>query len=217
MKVKFSPDTRDDFRNYKEYLQKLKDSNKGKYRHIKPEDEKKKLRSNIGNSIGDKDNHSKSIFPKEFEYGSESHNMYIDKKSHHIVFYKVVTPKKKGNEPYISIEKCIHSKELRKKLEEKDLEPLEDGDPKLLLDYITIEKEDKINDESLTDEEREEYKKKEDELKERISTNSKKSKNKEEEVTDPDTGKKVKKVKHVGERGGKYYIDDNGNKVYPEE
>lgn len=52
MKVKFSPDTRDDFRNYKEYLQKLKKSDTDKYRHIKPKEEKKKLRNNIGGSIG---------------------------------------------------------------------------------------------------------------------------------------------------------------------
>ena len=51
----------------------------------------------------------------------------------------------------------------------------------LLLDYITVEKEDKVNNETLTDEEREEYKKKEDKLKERISN---KSKEKKEEVTE---------------------------------
>ena len=139
MKVKFSNETKIDFGKYKEYLQELKNSNTDKYRHIKPEDEKKKLRNKIGNSIGDKDNHSKSIFPQEFEYGSESHKMYIDKKSHHVVFYKVITPKKKGSEPYVSIEKCIHSKELKKELDKKGIEPLEDSDPQLLLDYITIE------------------------------------------------------------------------------
>ena len=46
MKVKFSPDTRDDFRNYKKHLQELKNSNSNKYRHIKPEESKKKLREN---------------------------------------------------------------------------------------------------------------------------------------------------------------------------
>lgn len=46
MKVKFSPHTRDDFGKYKDYLQKLKKSNTDKYRHIKPEEEKKKLRDN---------------------------------------------------------------------------------------------------------------------------------------------------------------------------
>ena len=214
MKVKFSPHTRDDFGKYKDYLQKLKKSNTDKYRHIKPEEEKKKLRDNIGSSIGNKDDHSDSIFPKEFDYSSDSHKMYIDKKSHHVIFYKVVKTKK--GEPYISIEKCIHSQELRKELEKKEIEPLEDSDPKLLLDYITIEKEDKVNDETLTDDEREEYKKKEEELKERISNKSKKTE-KKEEVTDPKTGKKIKKVKHTGPRGGHYYINDNGEHIYPEE
>lgn len=46
MKVKFSPHTRDDFGKYKDYLQKLKKSSTDKYRHIKPEEEKKKLRDN---------------------------------------------------------------------------------------------------------------------------------------------------------------------------
>ena len=41
MKVKFSPDTRDGFRNYKNHLQELKKSNSSKYRHIKPEESKK--------------------------------------------------------------------------------------------------------------------------------------------------------------------------------
>ena len=212
MKVKFSPDTKDDFRNYKEYLDKLKKSDTGKYGHIKPENEKKKLRDDISSSIGDKDVHCDSIFPTEFDYSSDSHKMYIDKKSHHIVFYKVVKPKK--GDPYVSIEKCIHSTELKKELDKKGIEPLEDGDPKLLLDYITVEKEDKVNKETLTDEEREKYKKKEDELKERISNQSKENK---VEVTDPETGKKIKKVKHTGPRGGHYYINDKGEHIYPEE
>ena len=50
------------------------------------------------------------------------------------------------------------NKKNRKELEKKDIKPLEDSDSQLLLDYITIEKEDKVNDETLTDEEREEYK-----------------------------------------------------------
>ena len=197
MKVKFSPDTRDDFRNYKDHLQELKKSNSNKYRYINPEESKKKLRDNIGSSIGDKDEHSDSIFPKEFDYSSDSHKMYIEKKSHHVVFYKVVKHKK--GEPYVSIEKCIHSTDLRKELEKKDIKPLEDSDPKLLLDYITIEKEDKVKDETLTDEEREEYKKKEEELKERISNNSKGiEKEDKDEYGNPRQHK-------TGPRGGKYY------------
>ena len=215
MKVKFSPDTKDDFRNYKEYLKKLKDSDSNRYHHISPEESKKKLRGSISSSIGNKNDHFDSIFPEYFDYGCDSHKMFIDKKSHHVVFYKVVTPKKKGSEPYISIEKCIHSTELKKELDKNGIEPLEDSDPKLLLDYITVEKEDKVNNETLTDEEREEYKKKEDKLKERISNKSKE--NKKEEVIDPETGKKIKKVKHTGPRGGHYYINDKGEHIYPEE
>ena len=89
MKVKFSNETKNDFGKYKDHLQELKKSNSSKYRHIKPEESKKKLRDNIGSSIGNKENHSDSIFPKEFDYNSDSHKMYIDKKSHHVVFYKV--------------------------------------------------------------------------------------------------------------------------------
>ena len=197
MKVKFSPDTKDDFRNYKEYLDKLKKSDSGKYSHIKPENEKKKLRDDIGSSIGDKDEHSDSIFPKEFDYSSDSHKMYIDKKSHQVVFYKVIKPKK--GESYVSIEKCIHSTELKKELDKKGIKPLEDSDPKLLLDYITVEKEDKVNNETLTDEEREEYKKREDELKERISN---KSKGIEKEDKDENGNPRQHKT---GPQGGKYY------------
>lgn len=121
----------------------------------------------------------------------------MKKKSHHVVFYKVVKPKK--GEPYVSIEKCIHSTDLRKELEKKDIKPLEDSDPKLLLDYITIEKEDKVKDETLTDEEREEYKKKEEELKEQISNNSKGiEKEDKDEYGNPRQHK-------TGPRGGKYY------------
>ena len=197
MKVKFSNETKNDFRKYKDHLQELKKSNSDKYHHVKPEDEKKKLRDNISSSIGNKDDHSDSIFPKEFNYSSDSHKMYIDKKSHHVVFYKVIKTKK--GEPYVSIEKCIHSQELRKELEKKEIEPLEDSDPKLLLDYITIEKEDKVNDETLTDDEREEYKKKEEELKERISN---KSKGIEKEDKDENGNPRQHKT---GPQGGKYY------------
>lgn len=197
MKVKFSPNTKDDFRNYEDYLKDLKSSDVKKYSHLSPGKENKKLRDNINNTIGNKGNHSDSIFPKEFEYNSDSHKMYVDKKSHHIVFYKVVNPKK--GKPYISIEKCIHSTELSKELEEKDIKPLNNADPELLLDYITVEKEDKVKDDSLTDEERDEYKKKEDELKERIS-------NKKEgiEKEDKDENGNPRQYK-TGPQGGKYY------------
>ena len=37
---------------------------------------------------------------------------------------------------------------------------------------------------------------------------------KEEEVEDPETGKKVKKIVFTGPRGGRFYKSDKGNKVY---
>lgn len=92
-----------------------------------------------------------------------------------------------------------------------------------MLDYITVEKEDKVKADDLSNKEREEYKEKEDELKDRIADKkNKKSKldnddGEEAEVTDPETGKKIKKKRHTGERGGKYYIGKGGERVYPPE
>lgn len=209
MKVKFSPNTKDDFGNYKEYLQELKKSDSDKYYHINPGEEKKNLRNSIGNSIGNKDNHSDSIFPKEFRYGSESHKMYVDKKRHHVVFYKIINPKK--GKPYISIEKCIHSTDLSKELEKKDIKPLENCDPELLLDFLTIEKEDKVNNETITDEERDEYNKRKVELEKIIDSKNKKDSNEkydsesdEIEKEDKDENGNPRQYK-TGPKGGKYY------------
>ena len=77
MKVRFSNETKNDFGKYKEHLQDLKKSDIDKYRHIKPEEEKKKLRDNIGSSIGNKDDHSDSIFPKEFLNLNSKENQII--------------------------------------------------------------------------------------------------------------------------------------------
>lgn len=147
--------------------------------------------------------------------------MHIDKNSHHIVFYKVVIPKGKGREPYISIEKCIHSTKLREKLEKRNIKILDDSDPELLLDFLTVEMEDKVNVETITDEEREEYNKRREDLERRISEKKKSSKEnpdgEEEEVKDPDTGKKVKRIVYTGPKGGRYYKTDNGEKVYIDE
>ena len=45
----------------------------------------------------------------------------------------------------------------------------------------------------------------------------KETKEEKEEITDPETGNKIKKVKHTGPRGGHYYINDKGEHIYPEE
>lgn len=212
MKVVFTSETKEDFRKHNDYVRKQKKSDGHKYQSYELKGINKSFKKNLGENLEKIKEPKDSIFPKEFEYSSDSHKMYVDKKSHYVVFYTVETTK--SGEKIMKVRKNIHSTELRKELDKKGIKPLEDGDPELLLDYITVEKEDKVKDETLTDEEREEYKKKEDELKERISN---KSKDNKEEVTDPETGKKIKKVKHTGPRGGHYYINDNGEHIYLEE
>ena len=149
----------------------------------------KSLKKNIKNGVGNQKEHKKSIFPKKFEYNYDTHKMYIDKKSHHVVFYTI---KKTKNGDVVKIEKCIHSVELKKELDKRGIKPLKSGDKSLLDDLETIYKEDDIN------------------LREE-------NEGKKEEVIDPKTGKKTKKVKHTGPRGGHYYINDKGEHIYPEE
>ena len=193
MKVIFTSKTKEDFRKHNDYVRKQKKSDGHKYQSYELKGINKSFKKNLKENLEKIKEPKDSIFPKEFEYSSDSHKMYVDKKSHYVVFYKVITPKK--GEPYLSIEKNIHSTELKKELEEKGVKPLKDCDKSLLDVLETVYKEDDV----------------------KLRDDSEDEKETQEEVTDPDTGKKIKKVKHVGERGGKYYIDDNGNKVYPEE
>lgn len=194
MKVKYSKSTQDDFRKHRDYLTRTGKSDGHKYQKYELDGISKSLKSNISKGLTDIKEHKDSIFPKEFEYHSDSHKMYVDKKSHHIVFYKVITPKK--GEPYISVEKCIHSTELRKELEKRGIKPLKGCDKSLLDDLETVYREDDVKSKEDSDEE---------------------SKETKEEITDPETGKKIKKVKHTGPRGGHYYINDKGEHIYPEE
>ena len=80
----------------------------------------------------------------------------------------------------------------------------------------------------LTDEERDEYNKKEKELESRIESQNKKErkkkekeepedKGKEEEVYDEETGKTVKQIVYTGPKGGRFYKSDNGENVYVDE
>ena len=194
MKVKYSKSTQEDFRKHRDYLTRTGKSDGHKYQKYELDGISKSLKSNISKGLTDIKEHKDSIFPKEFEYHSDSHKMYVDKKSHHIVFYKVITPKK--GEPYISVEKCIHSTELRKELEKRGIKPLKGCDKSLLDDLETVYREDDVKSKEDSDEE---------------------SKETKEEITDPETGKKIKKVKHTGPRGGHYYINDKGEHIYPEE
>ena len=207
MNIELSDNAKKEIVNYSKYLAKTTKFDKEKIQELTTKFEEQ-LKKNINSSDNE---HSDSIFPRKTKFG-KGYKMCVDKSKHRVIFYKI--DKDENGKEVARIHECPHSTDLKKELDKKGIEPLEDSDPKLLLDYITIEKEDKVNNETLTDEEREEYKKREDELKERISNKSKETK---EEITDPETGKKIKKVKHTGPRGGHYYINDKGEHIYPEE
>ena len=210
MKVSFSGKTKEDFRKYNDFIRRKKKSDGHKYQKYELDKIQKSFKGNIVKGLEGTKFHRDSIFPKEFEYNSKDFKMYVDKKSHHIVFYSVVS---KGGDSRIIVDKCIHSKELKKELDKKGIKPLEDSDPQLLLDYISIEREDKVNDETLTDEERDEYNKKEKELESRIESQKKegkKEKDKEKdddgEIEKEDTDKDGNPRQHkTGPEGGKYY------------
>lgn len=192
MKVVFTSETKEDFRKHNDYVRKQKKSDGHKYQSYELKGINKSFKKNLSENLEKIKEPKDSIFPKEFEYSSDSHKMYVDKKSHYVVFYTVETTK--SGEKIMKVRRNIHSTELRKELEEKGIKPLKNCDKSLLDDLETVYKEDdvKLRDDS----ENEETK---------------------EEVTDPETGKKIKKVKHTGPRGGHYYINDKGDHVYPEE
>ena len=196
MEVEFTRKTDKDFRRHRDYLRRIGKSDGHKYQKYELDGISKSLKSNISKGLIDIKEHKDSIFPKEFEYHSDSHKMYVDKKSHHIIFYTIET--KSDGERVIKVRKCIHSIELKKELEEKGIKPLKDCDKSLLDDLETVYREDDV-------------KSKDD------SEDEKETKEEKEEVTDPETSKKIKKVKHTGPRGGHYYINDKGEHIYPEE
>ena len=154
MEVKFTRKTDKDFRKHRDYVRRQKKSDGHSYQTYELDSISKSFKKNLRENIGEQKEHKDSIFPKEFEYHSDSHKMYVDKKSHYIVFYKVITPKK--GEPYISVEKCIHSTELKKELEERGIKPLKDCDKSLLDDLETVYKEDDVKTKDDSDEELEE-------------------------------------------------------------
>ena len=154
MEVKFTRKTDKDFRKYRDYVRRQMKSDGHSYQTYELDGISKSFKKNLQGNIGKQKEHKDSIFPKEFEYSSGSHKMYVDKKSHHVVFYKVITPK--NGEPYISVEKCIHSTELKKELEKRGIKPLKDCDKSLLDDLETVYKEDDVKTKDDSDEELEE-------------------------------------------------------------
>lgn len=194
MKVIFTSETKEDFRKHNDYIRKQKKSDGHKYQSYELKGINKSFKKNLRENLEKIKEPKDSIFPKEFEYSSDSHKMYVDKKSHYVVFYTVETTK--SGEKIMKVRRNIHSTELKKELEEKGIKPLKDCDKSLLDDLETVYREDDIKSKEDSDEE---------------------SKETKEEITDPETGKKIKKVKHIGPRGGHYYINDNGEHIYPEE
>lgn len=194
MKVSYSPETKEDFRKHREYLRRTGKSDGHKYQDYELDGIRNSLRTNISKGLENTNQHKDSIYPKEYKYNSQDYKMYVDKKSHHIIFYKIEQTKSGKN--VIRIHKVIHSTELKKQLEEKGIEPLKNADPSLLDDMETIYKEDEVRSRVEPDEDED---------------------GKEEDVYDEETGKKVKRVVYTGPKGGRYYKTDKGEKVYLDE
>ena len=193
MKVIFTSETKEDFRKHNDYVRKQKKSDGHKYQSYELKGINKSFKKNLGENLEKIKEPKDSIFPKEYEYSSDSYKMYVDKKSHYVVFYTVETTK--SGEKIMKVRRNIHSTELKKELEDKGIKPLKDCDKSLLDDLETVYKEDDVKSRDDSEDEKET----------------------KEEVTDPETGKKIKKVKHTGPRGGHYYINDKGEHIYPEE
>ena len=193
MKVIFTSETKEDFRKHNDYVRKQKKSDGHKYQSYELKGINKSFKKNLGENLEKIKEPKDSIFPKEYEYSSDSHKMYVDKKSHYVVFYTVEITK--SGEKIMKVRRNIHSTELKKELEDKGIKPLKDCDKSLLDDLETVYKEDDVKSRDDSEDEKET----------------------KEEVTDPETGKKIKKVKHTGARGGHYYINDKGEHIYPEE
>lgn len=190
MRVVFTGKTKEDFRKHNDYIRKQRKSDGHIYQSYELKGIKKSFKKNLEKNLEQIKDHKDSIFPKEFEYSSDSYKMFVDKKSHYVVFYTVETTK--SGEKIIKVRKSIHSTELKQELEEKGIKPLKDCDKSLLNDLKIVYKEDGI----------------------RLKDNSNEEK---ENITEPETCRKIKRVKHTGPRGGHYYINDKGIHIYPKE
>lgn len=172
MRVIFTKETKDDFRKHRDFVRRQTKSDGHKYQPYELDDIskafKKNLRKNLENITEPKD----SIFPEKFEYNSKSHKMYVDKESHYIVFYTVETSKK-GNQ-VIKVRKNIHFTELQKELKERDVKPLKNYDIELKRDILIVDKEIKVKNGSITDEEKKKYNEQIEKLEDVISKRKKK-------------------------------------------
>ena len=154
MKVIFTSETKEDFRKHNDYVRKQKKSDGHKYQSYELKGINKSFKKNLGENLEKIKEPKDSIFPKEFEYSSDSHKMYVDKESHYVVFYTVETTK--SGEKIMKVRRNIHSTELKKELEERGIKPLNDCDKSLLDDLETVYREDDVKSKDDFDEELEE-------------------------------------------------------------
>ncbi|MBR6560066.1 MAG: hypothetical protein IKT75_02815 [Alistipes sp.] len=154
MKVIFTSETKEDFRKHNDYVRKQKKSDGHKYQSYELKGINKSFKKNLGENLEKIKEPKDSIFPKEFEYSSDSHKMYVDKKSYYVVFYTVETTK--SGEKIMKVRRNIHSTELKKELEEKGIKPLKNCDKSLLDDLETVYKEDDVKSKEDSDKEFEE-------------------------------------------------------------
>ena len=140
MNVKFSDKTNDDFDNYREYLSYLRE--KGIDVHIPKNEEDEHLEEKLEKSLSELKVHKDSIYPDSFDYGKGNYKMYVDKKSHRILFYNIEKDSKDNS--YISIERCPHSLVFKKELKREGIKPEKDCDPELEKDLVDVEYEDEI-------------------------------------------------------------------------
>ena len=155
MKVIFTSETKEDFRKHNDYVRKQKKSDGHKYQSYELKGINKSFKKNLKENLEKIKEPKDSIFPKEFEYSSNSHKMYVDKKSHYVVFYTVETTK--SGEKIMKVRRNIHSTELKKELEEKGIKPLKNCDKSLLDDLETVYKEDDVKLRDDSEDEKEEW------------------------------------------------------------
>ena len=117
MKVTYSKSTQEDFQKHRDYLTRTGKSDGHKYQKYELDGISKSLKTNISKELKNSKEHKDSIFPKEFEYHSGSHKMYVDKKSHHIIFYTIET--KNDGERVIKVKNVSTQPNLKKNLKKE--------------------------------------------------------------------------------------------------
>ena len=236
--ISFNGEAEEEFEKYIDFLytnserfqDEVKDKNEDEIKEIE-ERWKGKLENELKDKLERTFNHKKSIYPDNSEYGID--NMLVNTTNQRVIFYEII---KDGDDSSIKIHKCPHYEDFINELKEKKIEPKKNADPYILLDLLKLEYHNEVKksgENGLSKEVKEEFNKREKELKDKCKNwnidkdsknkdskepeKSKESEGKKEKITDPKTGKKIKKVKHTGPRGGHYYINNKGKHIYPEE